>query len=162
MNICPIHKSYLVNYCPQCGSNILYTKTTYSKPIDHCCRCNTLFRETSSKECYFEQERISQNWLLLAALKGRYNLDQQTYPSPELFYILRILSRNILRINEKYHQRYLANLNTDELSQIIQDSVKSIRQGSMGIKKFRSKNHLIGNAKFFEKSDDLSLLPNWL
>lgn len=163
INACTKHNCFLLNKCPKCSIPISFTKTVISAQIYNCFNCNYDLREAqidlinnSSKEFYY------MNLLNDITKKGYYIFQGKKYMSMGLFFLLRILVRNILKTTTKYEYFYIEQYSPKELYYVISEALSLLENYPKNLIYFCEKTKLTNNSVFFDKyRNRLKDIPSW-
>jgi len=164
VNICTKHKCYLLNSCPKCNSTIFYTSTSDHRMYE-CIYCNSDIRDAKTKSIRlsFKETKV-QKQLQNIAHEGYYIFDDRWHYSIGLFNILKILIRNVMKVekNQELKVKYIEYLSPHELSLYIKASMDLLEGYPAKLKEFRKNNKLTREASFFEKHEIKNpSTPNW-
>ncbi|MFY9074075.1 TniQ family protein [Malaciobacter mytili] len=163
VNICLKHKIYLLNKCPNCSSIITYTKTNSNLEIYNCTNCNVDLRKSISKKVNINSdEYFYQNFLSKIAQNGYYIYQNNCQYSMGLFYLLRILARNIIKTDLKYETKYLEEFEPRTVAKIIVDSMLLLENYPHNLKYFCKKTKLTNKPRFYDKYRyKKEYIPSW-
>ena len=161
-NICTKHQCYLHNYCPKCNKSLKYPSCEYFQEIYRCYNCNFDLRNIEVNYVKYNSLEIqSQNKLLNILEKGYYKLNNRYYYSIGLFYLLRILIKNIMVV-KKDHTYFIEQLTPQELSYFSTYSLLLLKNFPYRLNKFYKKNKLSNMHRILDKYRyKKDLLPNW-
>lgn len=151
INVCPQHKCYLLNFCPKCHANIDYTRVTYNSQLYNCHMCSFDLRLSKSIKIASLKKMLFQKKLTLIYKKGYYMFQDKWHYSFGLFYILRIVTRNIMRIDNTINEKFIEKLLPQELNLIINKSMKLLDNFPEKLMEFRKENKLTKESVFFDK-----------
>lgn len=151
INVCPKHKCYLLNFCPECHTTIDYTKITYNSQLYNCYKCGFDLKQSKSIKTTSLKEIFHQKKLILIYKKGYYLFQGKWHYSFGLFYILRIVARNVMRVDNTINEKFIEKLLPQQLHEIVIRSLELLEDFPKGLAKFRKKNKLTSESVFFDK-----------
>lgn len=162
VNICKKHLCFLENSCPNCGKAIKYLNSDYNQQISECHFCN--FDLTNTKIIMVKRNSIhikTQEKLLSILTKGYYKLNNRYYYSIGLFYLMRIIIKNIMKVY-KIENTYIETLKPKTLSFLISYSILLLEKFPLRINRFYKKNKLSNINRILDKYRyKKQNIPNW-
>lgn len=162
VNICKEHSCFLENYCPNCGKVLKYINSDYKQNIEECYFCNFDLTLTKCEQVKINSTHIKNQEKLLSILtKGYYKLNNRYYYSIGLFYLLRIIIKNIMKVY-KIKNAYIETLSPKTLSFLLSYSVLLLKKFPLRVNKFYRKNKITNTNKILDKYRyKTQNIPSW-
>lgn len=152
INICNEHQCYLHNSCPKCNHPIDISKNSYKLHYTQCWHCGFNLIQTKIEYIVMSShEFYAQKLLHQIAQQGYYIFQNREYYSMELFFLFRILVRNILMVQPKLKCFYIEQLKPNILSSFISDGLKLLENYPRNLIHFCKKNKLTNDHAFYDK-----------
>lgn len=151
VNICQEHNCFLLNSCPKCNKNLKYPNSHYEQKIYDCYYCGFDLRNSKTDLLKINSLELKYQDKLLNILdKGYYKLNNRYYYSIGLFYLLKILIKNIMRV-KKTSTYYIEELSPKELSYFLTYSLIILNKFPHRLNRFYKKNNISNKHKIFDK-----------
>jgi hypothetical protein len=162
-NICPKHHVYLMNRCTKCQQEIKYPNNNYHQELFECHNCKNDLRLCKTEKIKKKSKLLLyQNMLLNISATGYYKLNNRYYYSIGLFYLLRILIKNIMKAKKINTLYYIEQLEPKTLSFLVSYSLFLLKRFPYRLNNFYSKYRFTNLHKILDKYQYKSdLLPNW-
>ncbi len=162
VNICERHNCYLFNTCPNCNKPLRYINIEYNQRIYECFNCKFDFRLIEPVYINKRSKELKYQKLLLNIMNcGYYKLNNRYYYSIGLFYLLRILIKNIMK-TKKVSRTYIEELSPQELSYFITYSLILLKKFPNRLSRFYKKHKFTNTNRIFDKYRyKTKNIPNW-
>lgn len=151
VNICEKHLCFLQNHCPNCKKGLKYPNLHYEQKLSECYNCG--FDLTKSEIIKIKPNSFhvkTQEKLLKILDYGYYKLNQRYYYSIGLFYLLRIIVKNIMK-SRNIKVEYIETLEPKTLSFLLSYSILLLKKFPSRINRFYNKNRFTNLHKILDK-----------
>lgn len=162
VNICEEHKCFLHNYCPKCGKGLKYPNLQYEQKIITCYNCGFNLIDSEIINIKANSLHLKNQKKLLKILEyGYYKLNQRYYYSIGLFYLLRIIIKNIMK-SKKIKVDYLETLEPKILSYLLTYAISLLKNFPIRLNKFYKKNGFSNMNRILDKYRyKTQCIPSW-
>ncbi|MFW2600335.1 TniQ family protein [Aliarcobacter butzleri] len=151
VNICEKHLCFLQNHCPNCKKALKYPNLHYEQKLSECYNCG--FDLEKSKMIKIKPNSLHikiQKKLLKILNSGYYKLNQRYYYSIGLFYLLRIIVKNIMK-SRNIKIEYIETAEPRTLSFLISYSILLLKIFPFRLNQFYKKNKFSNINRILDK-----------
>lgn len=151
VNICEKHLCFLQNYCPNCKKGLKYPNLYYDQKLSECYNCG--FDLTKSEIVRIKSNSLhikTHEKLLRISESGYYKLNQRYYYSIGLFYLLRIIVKNIMK-SRNIKIEYIETSEPRTLSFLLSYSILLLQNFPSRINRFYKKNKFSNTNRILDK-----------
>lgn len=151
VNICEKHLCFLQNYCPNCKKGLKYPNLYYEQKLSECYNCK--FDLTKSEIVKIKPNSLhikTHEKLLRISESGYYKLNQRYYYSIGLFYLLRIIVKNIMK-SRNIKIEYIETSEPRTLSFLLSYSILLLQNFPSRINRFYKKNKFSNINRILDK-----------
>lgn len=151
VNICEKHLCFLQNYCPNCKKGLKYPNLYYEQKLSECYNCK--FDLTKSEIVKIKPNSLhikTYEKLLRISESGYYKLNQRYYYSIGLFYLLRIIVKNIMK-SRNIKIEYIETSEPRTLSFLLSYSILLLQNFPSRINRFYKKNKFSNINRILDK-----------
>ncbi|MCG3669292.1 TniQ family protein [Aliarcobacter butzleri] len=162
VNICEKHLCFLQNYCPNCKKGLKYPNLYYDQKLSECYNCG--FDLTKSEIVKIKSNSLhikTHEKLLRISESGYYKLNQRYYYSIGLFYLLRIIVKNIMK-SRNINIKYIETAEPRTLSFLISYSILLLKNFPFKLNQFYKKNKFSNTNQILDKyRNKKQNIPAW-
>lgn len=152
INICNEHQCYLHNYCPNCNHPVDISKNSYKLHYTQCWHCGFDLTDIRVEHINVNShEYYTQKLLHQISRQGYYISQNKEYYSMGLFFLFRILVRNILKATPKLKSTYIEQLHPKLLSILISKALELLENYPLNLIHFCKKHKLTNDILFYDK-----------
>lgn len=163
INVCSKHHCFLHNRCSECGKELHLIPNDYTQELYTCHSCKSDLRETSPLFVKENSNHIKQQATLTNIMnRGYYKLNNRYYYSIGLFYLLRILIKNIMRAKDYNSLVYIEQLSPQKVSYLISYAMILLKNYPHRLNNFYKKYKFTNLHRILDKYQlKTNNIPNW-
>lgn len=151
VNICEEHQCFLHNHCPKCKKELKFPNLDYEQKIYECHNCKYDLSSIETIKVNIDSIHMQTQRKLLNILEcGYYKMYHRYYYSIGLFYLLRIIIKNIMK-SKNIKINYLESIEPKLLSYLIGYSVLLLEDFPNRLNRFYKKHQLSNSSRIFDK-----------
>lgn len=151
VNICEKHLCFLQNHCPNCKKGLKYPNLHYEQKLSECYNCGFDLKKSKMIKIKSNSLHIKiQKKLLKILNSGYYKLNQRYYYSIGLFYLLRIIVKNIMK-SKNIKIEYIETAEPRTLSFLISYSILLLKNFPFRLNQFYKKNKFSNTNRILDK-----------
>lgn len=151
VNICEKHLCFLQNNCPKCKKGLKYPNLHYEQKLSECHNCGFDLTKSEMIKIKSNSSHVKIQEKLIKILElGYYKLNQRYYYSIGLFYLLRIIVKNIMK-SRNIKIKYIETSEPRTLSFLLSYSILLLQNFPSRINRFYKKNKFSNTNRILDK-----------
>lgn len=162
VNICEKHLCFLQNNCPKCKKGLKYPNLHYEQKLSECHNCGFDLTKSEMIKIKSNSSHVKIQEKLIKILElGYYKLNQRYYYSIGLFYLLRIIVKNVMK-SRNVKIKYIETLEPRTLSFLLSYSIVLLQNFPSRINRFYKKNKFSNTNRILDKYRyEKQNIPTW-